>query len=131
MLWFDRFHHTIHIQKNCCSRSLHKKPYFLFPTSPKRQSFQKNCTGIWTFLYYQERQNFFLPKIWSYSLDGKKYDFSEKRKQKTWKYDAFFKCSVKIAISKKSHWNMIFFVTSGNLVFLFLWKYDIVFLNRK
>ena len=37
----------------------------------KRWSFQKNCTGIWSFLYYQERWYFFFPKIWSYSLDEK------------------------------------------------------------
>ena len=37
-----------------------------------RWSFQKNRTGIWTFLlYYLERWYFFFPKIWSYSLDGK------------------------------------------------------------
>ena len=37
----------------------------------KRWSFQKNRTGIWSFLYYQERWYFFFPKISSYSLDGK------------------------------------------------------------
>ena len=37
----------------------------------KRWSFQKNRTGIWSFLYYQERWYFFFPKIWSYSLDRK------------------------------------------------------------
>ena len=51
--------------------SLHEKPCFLFPDVLKRWYFQKNCTGIWSFLYYQERWYFFFPKIWSYSLDTK------------------------------------------------------------
>ena len=51
--------------------SLHGKPYFLFPNVLKRWSFQKNCAGIWSFLYYQQRWYFFFPKIWSYTLDGK------------------------------------------------------------
>ena len=51
--------------------SLHVKPYFLFPNVLKRWSFQKNCAGIWSFLYYQEGWYFFFQKIWSNSLDGK------------------------------------------------------------
>ena len=51
--------------------TLHGKPYFLFPDVLKRWSFQKNCAGIWSFLYYRERWFFFFPKIWSYTLDGK------------------------------------------------------------
>ena len=52
-------------------QTLHEKSYFLFPNVLKRWSFQKTCTGIWSFLYYQERWYFFSPKISSYSLDGK------------------------------------------------------------
>ena len=55
----------------CVLLSLHGKPYFLFPDVLKRWSFQKNCAGIWSFLYYRERWYFFFPKIWSYTLDGK------------------------------------------------------------
>ena len=33
--------------------------------------FPKNCSGIWSFLYFSERWFFFFPKIWSYPLDGK------------------------------------------------------------
>ena len=51
--------------------TLHEKPYFLFPDVLKRWSFQRNCAGIWFFLYYQERRYFFFPKIWPYTLDGK------------------------------------------------------------
>ena len=32
----------------------------------------------------------------------------------TWKYDIFFKCSEKMVFPKKSYWNMIFLVLSGN-----------------
>ena len=53
------------------SITLHNKPYFLFPNILKRWSFQQNRTGIWSFLYYQERWYFFFSKIWSYSLDTK------------------------------------------------------------
>ena len=65
---------------------LHEKPYFLFPNFLKRWSFQQNHTGIWYFLYHQERWYFFSPKIWSCSLDGKsKMVFLIKN---TWKYDS-------------------------------------------
>ena len=47
--------------------SVHEKPCFLFSNVLKRWS----CTGIWSFLYYQERWYLLFPKIWSYSL-GKK-----------------------------------------------------------
>ena len=59
---------------HCSGKSfmaLHKKPYFLFPNVLKRWSFQENCTGIWSLLYYQETLYFFFPRISSYSLDGK------------------------------------------------------------
>ena len=38
------------------------------------------------------------------------------KKQNTWKYDIFFKCSEKIVFPKKLHENMIFLVLSGKLV---------------
>ena len=62
---------TQDVTLNIQSKSLHGKPYFLFPDVLKRWSFQKNCAGIWSFLYYRERWYFFFPKIWSYTLDGK------------------------------------------------------------
>ena len=46
----------------------------------------------------------------------------------TWKYDIFFKCSEKMVFSKELHWNMIFLVLSGKMVF-FSPKNDIVSLN--
>ena len=65
---------------------MHEKLYFFYPNVLKRWSFQKNHTGIWSFLYYQERWYFSFLKIWSYSLDGK------------WK----------MIFLKKIHGNMIF-----------------------
>ena len=35
--------------------ALHETAYFLFPNLLKRSCFQKIHTGIWSFLYYQER----------------------------------------------------------------------------
>ena len=66
----------------------------------KRWSFQKNRTGIWSFLLYcMERWYFFFPKMWSYSLDGKwKIIFPQKN---TWKYHIFFKCPEKMVFLKK------------------------------
>ena len=103
--------------------SLCEQPYFLFPNVLKRWSFQKNRTGIWSFLCYQERWCFFFPKIWSYSLDTKGKMIFLKKKN-TWKYDIIFKCSEKMVFLKNSCLNMIFFVISGKMVFLFSKKYD-------
>ena len=66
--------------------TLHGKPYFLFPDALKRWSFQKNCAGTWSFLYYRERWYFLFSKILSYILDGK----------------------LKMIFLKKIHGNMIF-----------------------
>ena len=49
--------------------------------------FPKNWAGIWFFLHYRERWYFFFPKIWSYTLDGKrKIIFLKKKKKKKKKY---------------------------------------------
>ena len=58
-------------------RTLHKKPYFLFPNVPKRSSFQKNCTRTWSFLYYQERC-FFPENMILFSRQKMKDDLSQK-----------------------------------------------------
>ena len=80
-------------------KALHEKPYFLFPDVLKRCSFQINCAGIWSFLYYWERSYFFFPKIWSYTLDGKwKMIFLKKYTeiwyflQAFWKYGLSKRC---------------------------------------
>ena len=80
--------------------SLHGKPYFLFPDALKRCSFQKNCAGTWSFLYFQESWYFLFPKIWSYTLDGKlKMIFLKKI---TCKYDIFFTPSEKMVFPKRA-----------------------------
>ena len=66
--------------------TLHGKPYFLFLDALKRWSFQKNCAGTWSFLYYRKGWYFLFSKIWSYTLDGK----------------------LKMIFLKKIHGNMIF-----------------------
>ena len=58
----------------------------------------------------------------------RKDDISQKN---TWKYDSFFKCFEKVVFPKNSHLNMIFFVISGKIVFLFSRKYDIFYLGGK
>ena len=66
---------------------LHEKPYFIFSNVPKRWSSQKNCAGIWSFLYHEERWHFFFPKIWYFFLrtENQRWYFSKN----TWKYDVF------------------------------------------
>ena len=68
---------------------------------PKRWSFQKNCTGIWSFLYHEERWHFFFPKI-EYFFTGEK---------NTWRYDVFcmlvkvaflFSTNIKLPFCQKS-----------------------------
>ena len=62
--------------------SLHERPYFLFPNVLERWSFQKNRTGIWSFLYHQERWYSFSPKMY-HSLGGKwKMIFLKKKTKK-------------------------------------------------
>ena len=57
-----------------------------------------------------------------------KDDLSQKN---MWKYDIFFKCSQKMVFPKNLRLNMIFFVISGKMVFLFSRKYDIFSLGEK
>ena len=95
------------------------KNIFSFSKCLKRWLFRKNCTGIWSFLYYHERRYFFFPKIWPYSLDRKwKMIFLKKNYVEI--YGIFFKCSEKMVFPKKLHCNMIFLILSGKMVFLFL-----------
>ena len=108
--------------------SLHKKPYFLFLNVLKRWSFQKNRTGIWSFLYHQEKWYFFSPKISYYCLGGK-WKMIFLKKKNTWKYDVFFKCSEKIVFPKKFHWNMIFLISWGKMTFLF--PKNMIFFSRR
>ena len=85
-----------------------------FPNVLKRWYFQKNCAGIWSFLYYRERWYFFFPKIWSYTLNRKwKVSFLKN----TRKYDIFFKLNEKMVFPKRAAPHMTFLVLSGKIVF--------------
>ena len=120
----------------------HGKPYFLFPDVLKRWYFQKNCAGIWSFLYYRERWYFFFPKIWSYTLDGKwKMIFLKKYTeiwyflQTFWKYGLSKGCRAGTwsFLYYLERWyffpkNMIFFPWAESERWPFsgnTWKYDI------
>ena len=109
--------------------TLYEKPYFLFPNILKSWSFQRNRTGIWSLLYFQERWYFFFPKIRSHSLDTKgKMIFLKKTPG-----NMIFSSGVlkRWSFQKNSRLNMIFFVISGKMVFLFSRKYDIFSLGGK
>ena len=56
--------------KDDFSQKIHGNMTF-FSNVLKRWSFQKNHTGIWSFLYHQERWNFFFSKIWYFFYGGK------------------------------------------------------------
>ena len=93
------------------------KPCFLFQDVLKRWSFQKNCTGIWSFLYYWERWYFFFPNIWSYTLDGKwKMIFLKKIHENIIFSSNFLKIW---SFQKGPPRHIIFFVLSGKMVFFF------------
>ena len=92
---------------------------FFFPDVLKRRSFQKDCAGIWSFLYYREIWYFFLPKRWSYlQMENERWSFSKKYTEiwyflrMFWK-DGLFKktasghdlsCTIwKVGISSRKH----------------------------
>ena len=102
-----------------------RKTIFSFFKSSEKMVFPKYRTGMWYFSYYQEGWYFFFPKIWFYLLHGKlkiiffryihgNITFSS-NDLKRW------------CFQKKMHWNMIFLVLSGKIVFFspksifFLW----------
>ena len=90
--------------------TLHGKPYFLFADVLKRWSFQKNCAGIWSFLYYRERWYFFFPKIWSYTLDGKWKMIFLKKYMEIWYFLQAFR---KDGLSKKGRagtWSFLYYL---------------------
>ena len=108
--------------------TLHGKPYFLFPDVLKRWSFQKNCAGIWSFLYYQERSCFFFPKIWSYTLGGKWKMIFLKKYTKIWQ---FLQALWKDGLSKRgsaSTWPFLHYLERW---YFFSRKHDLFSLGRK
>ena len=83
-----------------------KSHIFFFKMFWKDSHPKKNWTGIWSFLYHQERWYLFSPKMWYYSL-GRKWKMVLLKKN-TWKYDIFSKFSEQMVSQKKLHWNTIF-----------------------
>ena len=102
--------------------------HLFFPDALKRWSFQKNCAGTWSFLYYRERWYFLFPKIWSYTLDGKwKMIFLKKIHGNMIFSSNFLK---RWSFQKGPRRHMIFLVLSGKMVF-FSRKHDLFSLGRK
>ena len=92
-----------------------RKPYF--PDVLKRWFFQKNCAGIWSFLYYRERWYFFFPKIGSYTLDGKWQMIFLKKIHGNIVFSSNFLKRWSFQIGPRRH--MIFLVLSGKMAFFF------------
>ena len=113
----------MHEHSITCLITLHKKTYFLFPDVLKRWSFQKNCAGIWSFLYYRERWYFFFPKIWSYTLDGKWKMIFLKKYTEIW---YFLQAFWKYGLSKRCRtgkWSFLYYMERWyffpeNMIFL-------------
>ena len=94
----------------------------------KRWSFQKNCAGIWSFLYYRERWYFFFPKIWSYTLDGKWKMIFLKKYTEIW---YFLQTFWKYGISKKCRagtWSFLYYLKKW---YFFSQKHDLFSLGRR
>ena len=79
---------------------------------PKRWSFQKNCTGIWSFLYHEERWHFFFPKIWYFFTDEKWKIIFLKKYMEKWCFLYVGKGGVSFSykyestiLSKKQRWS--------------------------
>ena len=108
--------------------SLHGKPYFLFPDALKRWSFQKNCAGTWSFLYYRERWYFLFPKIWSYTLDGKWKMIFLKKYTEIW---YFLQAFWKYGLSKRCRagtWSFLYYLERW---YFFPRKHDLFSSGRK
>ena len=71
--------------------------YDIFFKCSKKMVFPKNYTEIRSFFYHHERWHFFFPKIWYFSTDGKLED----------------------DLCQKIHGNVMFYVCSVKMVFLF------------
>ena len=95
--------------------TLHGKPYFLFPDILKSWSFQENCAGIWSFLYYRERWYFFFPKIWSNTLDGKWNMIFLKKIHGNMIFSSNF--LKRLSFQKGLRRHMIFLALSGKMIF--------------
>ena len=94
-----------------------QKNIFSFPKCSEKMVFPKNRTGIWSFLCYQERWYFLLPKISSFSLE--KWSFS-KKDMETWHFPQMF---WKDGLSKKIR-------LEYDLSYCIIWKDNIIFFPK-
>ena len=94
-----------------------QKTIFSFSKCSEKMVFPKKLHWNMIFLVLSGKMIFLFPQnIILFFRRKMKDDLSQKN---TWKYDIFFKCSEKMVFPKKSHWNMIFLVLSGKMIFLF------------
>ena len=111
-------------------KTLHGKPYFLFPDVLKRCYFQKKSRWNMIFFVFSGKIMFLIPENMILHLDGKwKMIFLKKKtkkikqKKKTRKYDISFKLSEKIVFSKRA--------APGNDLSCIIWKHSIFFLGQE
>ena len=106
-----------------------RKTIFSFSECFEKMVFPKKSHWNMIFLVLSGKMIFLFPEnMILFFRHKRKDDLSQKN---TWKYDIFFKCSEKMVFPKNSRLNMIFFVISGKMVFLFSRKYDIFSLGGK
>ena len=94
-----------------------RKTIFSFSKCFEKMVFPKK--SHWNMIFLVSLRNMiflFLENMILFFRRKMKDDLPQKN---TWKYDIFFKCSEKIIFPKKSHWNMIFLLPSGEVAFLF------------
>ena len=101
------------------------RQYFLLLRTPLQAltNRKQHCTKNYIFFFQMffpvlsGKVIFLFPENVILFFRGKmKDDLSQKN---TWKYDIFFNCSKKMVFPKKSHWHMIFLVSSGKIHFFF------------
>ena len=106
-----------------------RKTIFSFSKWFEKMVFRKKSHWNMIFLVLSGKTIFLFPEsMILFFRQKRKDDLSQKN---TWKNDIFLKCCEKMVFPKNSRLNMIFFVISGNTVFLFSRKHDIFSLGGK
>ena len=100
-------HQSENERRSFSKKKIHRKMMYS-SNVPKRWSFQKNCTGIWSFIYHEERWYFFFPKIWYFFYGLKMKEIFLKKYMEIW-------C----------------FLYVGKDCISFSYKYEITFLSKK
>ena len=79
--------------------------------------FQKNSTGIWSFLHYQEIWYFFFRKYMIIFLRRKRKNDLSQKKTKKMEIWCFLQMFEKTVFQKKLLWNMIFNISKDRTSF--------------